>query len=113
MMARPGSRSAGFTLLEVLVAVAIMGLAGAGALKLIIQSEQALAEARQQRLFVEEVSRLRLELLYEKAPDSGSSGDLAWEVRNQSLPVLDNRWSLRYRSLSVKSKSRSIELSLP
>ncbi|MFA0889754.1 MAG: type II secretion system protein [Synergistales bacterium] len=113
MMGRPEFRSAGFTLLEVLVAVAIMGLAGAGSLRLIIQSERALAEARQQRLFVEEVSRLRLDLLYEKTPDNGSSGDLSWETRSQSRPVLNDRWSLRYRILSVRSKSRSIELSLP
>lgn len=106
-------RSPGFTLLEVLVAVAVMGLAGAGALRLVVLSERGLAEARHQRLFVEEVSRLRLELLYGKAPDNGTSGDLSWETRTRNRPVLGDQWSVRYRTLSVKSDQRSIELIIP
>lgn len=113
MNRRHASRSRGFTLLEVLVAVAVMGLAGAGALQLVVLSERGLAEARHQRLFVEEVSRLRLDLLYGKVSDSGTSGDLSWETRSRSQPVLGNRWSVRYRVLSAKSKLRSIELILP
>jgi prepilin-type N-terminal cleavage/methylation domain-containing protein len=113
MNQRHASRSRGFTLLEVLVAVAVMGLAGAGALQLIVLSERGLAEARHQRLFVEEVSRLRLDLLYGKVSDNGTSGDLSWETRSRSQPVLGNQWSVRYRVLSAKSKLRSIELILP
>lgn len=109
----PKARSAGFTLLEVLVAVAVMGLAGAGALHLIVLSERGLAEAHHRSFFVEEASRLRLDLLYGKVSDSGTSGDLSWETRSRSQPVLGNQWSVRYRTLSVKSKLRSIELILP
>lgn len=107
------SRQAGFTLLEVLVAVSILGLAAAGTLRLIYLSEKALDEARQERIFTEEVSRLRLDLLYGKVPEKGSSGDLSWESRPVSRPFLDNRWNIRYRTVSVRSKNRSMELILP
>jgi prepilin-type N-terminal cleavage/methylation domain-containing protein len=113
MRRAPRSRSAGFTLLEVLVAVTVMGLAGAGALRLVVLSERALAEARHQRLFVEEVSRLRLDLLYGKVSDSGTRDGLSWETRKQNRPVLGDRWSVRYRTLSVRTGNRSIELILP
>ncbi|NLI96287.1 MAG: type II secretion system protein [Synergistaceae bacterium] len=103
----------GFTLLEVLVAVSILGLAGAGALRLVYLSEKALDEARQERMFTEEVSRLRLDLLYKRVPENGTSGDLSWETRPASRPFLDNRWTLRYRVVSVKSKNRFMELILP
>ena len=112
-MKRPPRRGPGFTLLEVLVAVAVMGLAGAGALRLILLSERALAEARQQEAFVEEASRLRLDLLYGKTPENGTSGDLAWETRKQVRPVLEGRWNLGYRVLTVKSGARRIELIIP
>ncbi len=105
--------SSGFTLLEVLVAVAIMGLAGAGALRLIILSERALGEARQEQVFIEKVSALRLDLLYGKATSSGTSGDLSWETRPKSRPVLGNRWSVQYRTVTIKSGNRSIELIIP
>jgi len=113
-MKRKGTfRRGGFTLLEVLVAVSIMGLAAAGALRLVFLSEKALDEARQERLFTEEVSRLRLDLLYGRVPDNGSSGDLSWETGRVSRPFLDNQWDIRYRTVSVKSKTRTMELILP
>jgi len=93
--------------------VAVMGLAGAGALQLIVLSERGLSEARQRSFFVEEASRLRLDLLYGKVSDNGTSGDLSWETRSRNQPVLGDQWSVRYRILSVKSKLRSIELILP
>lgn len=109
----PKTRSAGFTLLEVLVAVAVMGLAGAGALRLVVLSERGLAEARQQQFFIEDASRLRLDVIYGKTSINGSSGDLSWETRTKDQPVLGNQWKIRYRTLSVKSKHRSIELIIP
>ena len=61
----------------------------------------------------DESSRLRLDVLYGKTSVNGSSGDLSWETRTKDQPVLGNQWKIRYRTLSVKSEHRSIELIIP
>jgi prepilin-type N-terminal cleavage/methylation domain-containing protein len=113
MKSLTAARGRGFTLLEVLVAVAIMGLAAAGALRLVVLSERALAEAREERNFIEKVSSLRLDLLYGKTSSNGTGQGLSWETSKRNRPVLGDRWSVRYRVVTVRSGNRSIELILP
>ena len=78
-MTRSGARSGGFTLVEVLVAVAVLGLCATGALRLALLAQRALDEARAQRAFLQQVVAVQIGLRAKSLPESGTSGDLRWQ----------------------------------
>lgn len=103
----------GFTLVEVLVAVAILGLVGAGALRLVLMGQRGLREVRVQERLLDESRALQLEAMAGKLPDSGSSGDVEWEVRPQEVPIMGGTWNASYHILKVRYMEREILLCLP
>ncbi len=79
-------RLRGFTLVEVMVAVAVLGLVAAGSLRLSVLSLRGLADVRQGR------ENLALSRSYWIAADSGSLGsrgrgkDASWETETFDFP---------------------------
>ncbi|QVL37104.1 type II secretion system protein [Aminirod propionatiphilus] len=105
--------SRGFTLLEVLVAVAILALSATGALRLVAMSQRSLAEVRLQRDFLDGARALQVRALAGDLPSSGSEGDLAWEVRPVTRELLEGLWTAQYGLLRLQYKGRTMTLCIP
>lgn len=103
----------GFTLLETLVAVAIMGLVAVGSLKLAIISQKTLAEVAVQREFIDRARELRVLLLKDDFPDGGEREGLKWRVRTRNVPVLGGAWSAEYRTVDIEYRGRRMNLFAP
>ncbi|MDR1979885.1 MAG: prepilin-type N-terminal cleavage/methylation domain-containing protein [Synergistaceae bacterium] len=106
-------RRGGFTLLEVLVAVAVVGLVTAGGFKLIALSLRMLAEVRTEQELVNEAQKVYLDFLTkEDMPDSGEQDGVKWKVETDSVPVVDEL-ELTFQRLTVEYKEREMVLYLP
>jgi prepilin-type N-terminal cleavage/methylation domain-containing protein len=106
-------RHEGFTLLEVLVAVAIVGLVTAGGFKLIALSLRTLSEVSVEKELVNEAQKVYLDFLTkEDMPDSGEKDGVKWKVETDSVPVVDEL-ELTFRRLTVEYKEREMVLYLP
>ncbi|MDR1376858.1 MAG: type II secretion system GspH family protein [Synergistaceae bacterium] len=106
-------RREGFTLLEVLVAVAIVGLVTVGGFKLIAVSLRTLSEVSLEKELVNEAQKVYLDFLTkEDMPDSGEKDGVKWEVETDSVPVVDEL-ELTFRRLTVEYKEREMVLYLP
>ncbi|MDR2179872.1 MAG: type II secretion system GspH family protein [Synergistaceae bacterium] len=106
-------RREGFTLLEVLVAVAIVGLVTVGGFKLIALSLRTLSEVRVEKELVNEAQKVYLDFLTkEDMPDSGEKDGVKWKVETDSVPVVDDL-ELTFRRLTVEYKERELVLYLP
>lgn len=95
------------------MAVAILGLVGAGALRLVLMGQRGLEEVRVQERLLDESRALQLEAMAGKLPESGASGDIEWEVRPQQVPLLGGAWNATYHLLTVRYREREISLCLP
>jgi prepilin-type N-terminal cleavage/methylation domain-containing protein len=103
----------GFTLLEVLVAVAIVGLVTAGGFKLIALSLRTLSEVSLEKELVNEAQKVYLDFLTkDDMPDSGEKDGVQWKVETDSVPVVDEL-ELTFRRLTVEYKEREMILYLP
>ena len=103
----------GFTLMEVLVAVAIAGLVIAAGFRLITMSMRSLAELRAERELVAAAQRVWLEFrAKEDTPDKGEREGTAWESELDSVPVVGDM-ELLFRRVRVTRGGRSMVLYLP
>jgi prepilin-type N-terminal cleavage/methylation domain-containing protein len=127
----------GFTLVEVLVAVLVMGLVVTASLKLVILSERGLAQVRVKEDLLDEANRYMIELAIDPTNTFGISGDVSWRVEEKSVnEFLDSSLILeglklfseqaasvdieklkareyRWRELEITKKNESIKLFLP
>jgi prepilin-type N-terminal cleavage/methylation domain-containing protein len=111
--ARRTSRRGAFTLTEVLVAVAIVGLVTTGGFRLIGISLRTLSEVRAEQELTSEARKIWLEFLTkEDMPDSGEKDGVKWSVTTDSVPVIDDM-ELTFRKLAVEYKEREMVLYLP
>ncbi len=106
-------RRTAFTLVEVLVAVAILGLVGTGALKLVMMGQRGLEEVRVQERLLDEGRALQLQAMAGNLPESGASGDLEWEIGKHQVSLMEGSWNAGYHLLEVRYRERRITLCLP
>ena len=110
----PLNKNKGFTLVEVLVAVAILGLVAAGSLRLMIISSRTLSEVEETRELLNEARKIQLDFLTnDTKPTSGTEGKYKWDVREDSWPVLGDQWEIKYKELTVQSENNEIVLYMP
>ncbi|MDR1515725.1 MAG: prepilin-type N-terminal cleavage/methylation domain-containing protein [Synergistaceae bacterium] len=127
----------GFTLVEVLIAVLVMGLVVTASLKLVALSERGLREVRIKEDLLDEANRYMIELAIDPTNTFGISGDVSWRVEEKSVnEFLDSALILeglklfseqsvsvdveklkareyRWRELEITKKNESIKLFLP
>lgn len=102
-----------FTLIEVLIAVVILGLAATASIKLVVMSHRTLAEVRIQRELLSKGRELQFEAMRGVLPDSGREDWGSWEMRNSRISILDDRWSVSYRTIELVREGRKIQLYQP
>ena len=108
-----GELRAGFTLIEVMVAVAIVGLVIAGGFQLVTVSLRALAEVRLEQELVNEAQKVYLDYLTkEDMPNIGEKDGVKWETETGSAQTIGDL-ELRFRRLIVEYRDREMVLYLP
>lgn len=73
-------RRRAFTLIEVMVAVAILAFAATAAIKLVVLGQKGLAEARSSIALTNEARSIRIGILTGEIRSSGELGDTTWET---------------------------------
>ena len=106
-------RRGGFTLIEVLVAVAIVGLTIAAGFKLTSLSLWYLSGVREEQELINAAQKIQLEFLTKKdMSDTGEKDGVKWKVTTDSVPVV-KELELTFRKLTVEYKNREMILYLP
>lgn len=120
-------------MIEVLVAVLIMGLVVTASLKLIALSERGLYTVRQKEALIDEAGKLQIALMADPTQTFGASGDLSWKIEGKNSPLWmdetinidelgfesersDDKFKtmeLRWRELEVIRGGRALTLFLP
>ena len=102
----------GFTLMEVLVAVAITGLVVAGGFRLIAMSMRTLAEIQGERDLTSAAQKIWLNFKTDgEMPDSGKDGDVEWETDFDTIKFED--LELPYKRVKITLRGRSMFIYLP
>ncbi len=106
-------KTPGFTLLEVLVAVGIMGLVVVGCLKLTLVAQKTLREVEVQQKLLDGARDLLLQDKRGVLPDHGSEGSLSWEIEKKTQPAEEGDLTLSYRIITVHYEGRSVHFYMP
>ena len=102
----------GFTLMEVLVAVAIVGMVVAAGFRLITMSLRSLSEIAAERELTAAAQRIWLRFRTEKdMPESGKEEGVEWRTEIDSVPIED--LELPFRRVTVSMGKRSMVIYLP
>lgn len=98
----------GFTLIEVMVALAIVSTVSAAALKLCSLAERSLSDVREERSLIREASSIKTGVLTGRLADSGTSGDIRWESAAGRSEIMGE--SFGQLSFDGTSAPRNIEV---
>ena len=108
-----GKSRGGFTLIEVMAAVAIAGLMIAGGFKLVTVSLRALTEVRLEQELINEAQKVYLDYLTkEDMPDRGERNGVKWKTETDSAQIAGDM-RLTFRMLVVEYQDREMVLYLP
>ncbi|MDR2528279.1 MAG: type II secretion system GspH family protein [Synergistaceae bacterium] len=101
-----------FSLLEVLAAVAILGLVTAGGFRLFAMSLRTLSEVNQEQALISETQKIYLDFLTkEDMPDAGEKDGVKWKIEVGSVSVAEGV-DLSFRKLFVEFQGREMVLYL-
>jgi|GEM_PF-726072 len=106
-------RRRGFTLLEVLVAVVILGFAATACFRLMVMSGHTLSEVQVRRELLNKAREMQFSSMYRDFPESGKDSDTLWKTRKIIQPVMNGKWQIAYRKLDLSYKGRTITVYLP
>jgi prepilin-type N-terminal cleavage/methylation domain-containing protein len=107
LRARVRAREA-FTLIEVLVAVAVLSLTATASLKLAALAEKTLASVREKDRALQEMLEIETEVRIGSAESFGTSGDLRWESKEKIYEGFDEDFG----KLNF-SGDRSLKITIP
>jgi len=110
---RAVDRQPGFTLVEVLIALVIIGLVATASIKLVVMSGRALEEASVQRDMIEKSQELQFEAMRGVLPDSGREKDFSWQIKKVTVPILEGQWTVQYRTMLLKYSGREMLFYVP
>jgi prepilin-type N-terminal cleavage/methylation domain-containing protein len=77
----------GFTMIEALIAVLVLGLVVTASLKLTALSASGLSQARETEALVKDAASIQIRAALDPLDIFGSSGDLRWRVTEKSSPL--------------------------
>jgi prepilin-type N-terminal cleavage/methylation domain-containing protein len=86
----------GFTLIEVLISLAVMSLVVAASLKLAALSGRGLSQVREREAIIEEAYKMQTELTLDPTKTFGRSGDIEWNVEEME----DDSWMERLSAMN-------------
>ena len=100
--------------MEVLIAIAILGLVATGSLRLMMISSRSLLEVGETRELLEEARKIQLNFMTnDTTPSKGSEGKFKWDSKEGSWPVLDGKWELKFKELRIETQTNEIVLYMP
>ena len=127
--------SKGFTMVEALVAVVVLGLVVTASLKLVALSQRGLSQVRVTEEMIDEAAKMQIVLAVDPLKSFGTSEDISWNVEDKKEPLFEDEIDVsalgidselvsediekmkgreqRWRELEVMKNDRSIVLFLP
>ncbi|MDL2263298.1 prepilin-type N-terminal cleavage/methylation domain-containing protein [Synergistaceae bacterium OttesenSCG-928-I11] len=130
------NKKRGFTMMEALISVLVLGLVVTASLKLVALSERGLSAVREKEALIDEATKMQIALTIDPFNSFGISDDLEWNVteREESLWIDDKidinalkiggdeltaeiekfrEQKLRWRELEITYQKKSMIVFLP
>ena len=105
-------RHEGFTLIEVMIAVVILATVGTASLKLVILSQDALAEVTERERLLESAREIEIGILTGELDERGTSGDFRWETEDREVEMFGEDFGrLDLEGLNFDGAARSGDVS--
>lgn len=105
-------RRGGFTLIEVLVAVAILASVGTAALRLVILAQNTLAEVGERERLLDAAREIEIGILTGAVDERGTSGDFRWETEKKEAEMFGEDFGrLDLEGLDFEGTGRSGDVS--
>ena len=77
-------KSCGFTLIEVMLAVAVLSLTATASLKLVVMAQNGLRAAKEQEQFLLAAEKLRAKVMTGEVSENGSEDNLSWKTEQRT-----------------------------
>ena len=105
-------RRGGFTLIEVLVAVAILAAVGAAALKLVLLAQNTLVAVSERERLLDAAREIEIGILTGELDERGTSGDFRWETEERETEMFGEDFGrLDLKGLDFDGAGRSGDVS--